>query len=71
MRTLPRVSEERRNRMGGETVKFATSALVLSLELFKDCDSLGIKMVANMLSHFDFEKLKPEPEIASYPTGLE
>ena len=28
-------------------------------------------MVAKMLSHFGFQKLKSEPEIARYPTALD
>jgi len=28
-------------------------------------------MVANMLSHFGFQKPESEPEIASYPTDLD
>jgi len=36
----------------------------------EDGDSLEIKMV-KMLSHFGFEKLNSEPEIARYPPDLD
>ena len=41
------------------------------LGLFEESDSLGIKVVAKMMSSFGFEMLNSEPEIASYLPDLD
>ena len=44
---------------------------VISIKYILYSDSLGIKMVVKMLSHFGFEKANSEPEISSYPPDLD
>ena len=46
--------------------------MVLTLDPgLQHCDSLGIKTVVKVLSHFGFEKPNSEPEIASNLTDLD